>query len=153
LPWVLPYALPANYKPEVGKGVALTEGKDVAITAYGPVMLSAAVQAARTLQGEHGISAKVINLAWLNHIDADWLVEALDDFKAVFSIDNHYLIGGQGDRIADALASKGMAETKLTRLALNEIPACGTNPEILREHALDQAGIIKVVLGVLNNRA
>lgn len=149
IPWVLPYQLPAAYQPELGKGVILAQGKDAAIITYGPVMLSSAVQAAQALQGEHGISLRVINLPWLNHIDTDWLVDALKDIKTVFSIDNHYLIGGQGDRIADALASKNMTETKLTRLALNEIPACGTNPEILREHALDQTGIIQVVLDTL----
>lgn len=152
IPWVLPYQLPAAYQPELGKGVILAQGKDAAIITYGPVMLSSAVQAAQALQGEHGISLRVINLPWLNHIDTDWLVDALKDIKTVFSIDNHYLIGGQGDRIADALASKHMTETKLTRLALNRIPACGTNPEILREHALDQTGIIKVLLACFNNK-
>ena len=149
LPWVLPYQLPATYQPELGKGITLTQGKDAVIITYGPVMLSSAVQAAHALQGEHGISLRVINLPWLNHIDTDWLIDALKDIKTVFSVDNHYLIGGQGDRIADALASKGMTETILTRLALNKIPACGTNPEILREHALDQIGIIQVVLSIL----
>lgn len=146
LPWILPYKLPLAYKPELGKGVTLVEGHDAAIIAYGPVMLSSAVQAAQVLKSEHGITVKVINLPWLNNVDADWLVEVLGDCKPVFSIDNHYLIGGQGDRIADALTSKGIAGTELTRLALNEIPACGTNPEILREHGLDPDSLVQHVV-------
>lgn len=151
LPWVLPYALPASYKPELGRGVALTEGKDVAFIAYGPVMLSSAVQAAHALKSEHGITVKVINLPWLNKVDADWLAETIDNCKTVFAIDNHYLIGGQGDRIADAMALNGLTSKKLHRLALNEIPACGSNQEILSEHALDQGGIVAAVLDSWSN--
>jgi len=149
LPWVLPYELPAGYQPQLGKGGILIEGQDAAIIAYGPVMLSSAVQAAQELKIEHGIAVKVINLPWLNYVDADWLVEVLGDCKAVFSIDNHYLIGGQGDRIADAMASKGITSTKLHRLALKEIPECGTNPEILREHRLDSDSLVQHVVNVL----
>jgi transketolase len=145
LPWVLPYALPANYKPELGKGVALTEGKDVAIIAYGPVMLSAAVQAAQTLEAEHGISTKVINLPWLNQVDVIWLASELGTIKHWFAIDNHYRIGGQGDRIADAMLASGIQESTLHRLALEQIPACGTNPEILESHGFDVAHLIEVI--------
>lgn len=149
LPWVLPYRLPEDYQPELGKGVSLVEGRDIAIIAYGPVMLSSAVEAAQALRSEYGISLRVINLPWLNYIDADWLVDALRGIKTVLSIDNHYMIGGQGDRIADALTSKGVAVTKLIRLALNEIPAYGSNPEILRKHGLDKNGIVCAVLDSL----
>lgn len=150
LPWVLPYTLPAGYKPEPGKGVALTDGNDAVIIAYGPVMLSAAVQAAQMLKSEHGVSTKVINLPWLNTVDADWLAEILGNCKSVFSIDNHYLIGGQGDRLADAMASKGLSHTKLHRLGLNDIPECGTNQEILNEQMLDRDGLVSSILWVLN---
>ncbi|OYY94486.1 MAG: transketolase [Hydrogenophilales bacterium 28-61-23] len=136
LPWVLPYALPTAYQPEWGKGVALTEGQDAVVVAYGPVMLTSAIQAARILKSENGITVKVINLPWLNHVDAGWLAETLAGYKAIFSIDNHYLIGGQGDRVADAMATLGLADKKLHRLALNTIPACGRNDEVLQFHGL-----------------
>jgi len=142
LPWVLPYQLPANYMSQRGKGVAITEGNDVAIIAYGPVMLSSAVQAAQMLKRNHGIAVKVINLPWLNEVDAEWLAETLGDCKKVLSIDNHYLIGGQGDRIADAVATTGI-DVELQRLALSEIPECGTNPEILDAHKMSATAIFE----------
>ena len=145
LPWVLPYMLPSTYKPELGRGVALTEGDDIAIIAYGPIMLSAAVQAAQTLKTEHEIGAKVINLPWLNYVDAEWLAQEIGDIKISFAIDNHYRIGGQGDRIADAMLTKGSKGTKLHRVALNEIPACGTNPEILQSHGFDVVALVATI--------
>jgi transketolase len=151
LPWVLPYTLPMGYTPELGKGVALTDGQDAVVIAYGPVMLSAAVQAAQALKAEHGIAVKVINLPWLNAIDANWFAEILNGCKAVFSIDNHYLIGGQGDRIANAMLIQGLLSSKLQRIALNEIPVCGTNLEILCHHALDQTSIVNEIIKALKS--
>lgn len=148
LPWVLPYQLPLGYKPELGKGVELTKGRDVVIIAYGPIMLSSAVQAAHALENEHGISAKVINLPWLNYVDANWLVQVAGSSKVVVSIDNHYTIGGQADRIADALLAEDV-RTSLHRVALNDIPACGTNPEILGKHGMNSGGIIAATLAAL----
>jgi transketolase len=152
LPWVLPYELPADYQPELGKGVTITEGHDVVIIAYGPVMLASAVQAAQMLKSEHGIAMKVINLPWLNHVDAAWLAKALGNCKVVFSIDNHYLIGGQGDRIADAMASKILTSTKLHRLALQEVPECGNNQEILANHHLDVCFIKETIHSIFTER-
>lgn len=145
LPWVLPYSLPANYKPELGKGVTLIDGKDIAIIAYGPVMLSAAVQAAQTLEAEHRITTKVINLPWLNQVDSVWLANELGTIKYWVSIDNHYRIGGQGDRIADAMLASGIQASTLQRLALEQIPACGTNPEILESHGFHVAYLIETI--------
>ena len=145
LPWVLPYTLPVNYKPELGKGVALTEGKDVAIIAYGPVMLSTAIHAAQTLEAEYGTRTKVINLPWLNQVDVFWLGCELGTIKHWFAIDNHYRIGGQGDRIADAMVASGIQASTLHRLALQQIPACGTNLEILETHGFDVAHLVDAI--------
>ena len=153
LPWVLPYTLPENYKPELGKGVALTEGKGVAIIAYGPVMLSAAVQAAQILEAEQGISTKVINLPWLNQVDVIWLGSELDTIDHWFAIDNHYRIGGQGDRIADAMLASGIQASTLHRLALDQIPACGTNSEILELHGFNVAHLIEAIRSGLGKKS
>jgi transketolase len=146
LPWVLPYQLPANYIPKRGKGVVLTEGKDVAIIAYGPVMLSSAVEAAEKLKSEHGISVKVINLPWLNTIDEVWLEEAMQDCRAVFSIDNHYLVAGQGDRIASCLAAIKGDRPMLHRIGVASVPVCGTNAEVLQAEKLDGEAIASKIL-------
>jgi len=141
LPWELPYKLPADYIPVLGQGVALTEGQDAIIFTYGPVMLSAAVRVAQILKRDRDLAVKVINLPWLNAIDANWLAYVVGNCEYIFSIDNHYLVGGQGDRLADAMVKSGLTNAKLYRLGLNEIPASGTNSEILTRHGLDEISI------------
>ena len=69
----------------------------------------------------------------------------------MFSIDNHYSIGGQGDRIAYAIASSDI-NVKPKKMALREIPACGTNPEILSNHGMDVAGIEQAIRGLITKQ-
>jgi transketolase len=153
LPLVLPYRLPDYYVPEYGKGIALTEGDDVILFTYGPVMLSVAVEAASLLRSDHGIGLKVVNLPWLNHIERPWLALMVDGYKTVIAVDNHYRHGGQGDRIGDTLHAICVEHSgslySLIRIALEEIPECGTNTEILKRHKLDGEAIVHKVLASL----
>lgn len=149
IPVALPYTLPRGYKPERGRGVPITQGSDVAIIAYGPVMLSAGVNAANRLAEKHGVSVMVINLPWLNEIDPLWLNSSLGAIKCWISIENHYGVGGQGDRIAEAMRSTGIESSRLQRIALDQVPACGTNTEIFEFHGFDAVSIAKKIAGFL----
>lgn len=58
--------------------------------------------------------------------------------RRVFTLDNHYLAGGQGQMLAAALAELLPAGLEgVTRLGVEEIPRCGRNDEVLRAHRLD----------------
>ncbi|MEK7192697.1 MAG: transketolase C-terminal domain-containing protein, partial [Patescibacteria group bacterium] len=143
-----PFDLPENYELEVGKGVYLTpEGKDVVIFAYGPVMTTEAVRAVNLLT-EQGISAGVINLPWLNKIDADWLIRTVSQYKMIVTLDDHYLSLGQGMQIRSALAGTA-ARAKIISLGLTDIPACGHNGEVLKYHHLDFESIASTIKGSL----
>lgn len=143
IPCEIDYSLPQDYKPRPGVGVTLADGGDVAVIAYGPVMLPIAIDAARTLQTE-GMSVKVINLPWLNRVDRDWLASAVAGTRAVVSIDNHFVVGGQGDRIADALATITDAPP-LVRVGLHAVPPSGQNAEVLAAIGLDAASLASTV--------
>jgi transketolase len=139
VPLDLPYSLPASYALEIGKGVTLRSGDDVALVGYGPVLLSNAWRAAEELTA-HGVRAAVVNLPWLNRIDDGWTRDVLGKFPVVVTLDNHYLSLGQGVMIAAALARNGV-RAAVRSLGLDDVPACGTNAEVLARHGLDAASI------------
>ncbi len=142
VPYEVSFTLPVNYRLESGRGVVLTEGTDAVLFAYGPVMLTQAVQAAEVLRRDHGVGLKVVNLPWLNRVDVAWLAEAVRDFKSIFTLDNHLVAGGQGDMLAARLAESGLLEgRRFRKLGLTDIPACGQNDEVLRAHRLDGDGL------------
>ena len=130
--------LPEDYRLERGRGVGLTEGHDAVLFAYGPVMLSEAYRAAGLLRERHGLALRVVNLPWLNLVDADWLAAEIADVRAGFTLDDHYVNGGQGELIAAPLAERGRVPAGgVRRLGVRSIPACGQNDEVLRAHRLD----------------
>jgi transketolase len=144
VPMDLPYALPASYALQVGRGVALRDGRDVALVGYGPLLMTNAWHAAADLEAQ-GLSVAVIDLPWLNRIDDAWVREAFARFAAVVTLDNHYVALGQGVMIAAALARTGL-RTVVRSLGLTDVPACGANAEVLAFHGLDAAGIVRAVL-------
>jgi len=143
VPLDLPYVLPASYAMRVGCGVTLRAGDDVALIGYGPLLMSQAWHAANQLQSE-GISAAVINCPWLNRIDDNWLVDTLGRFSTIVTLDNHYVTLGQGVMIAAALLRAGV-RTEIRSLGLTDIPACGSNAEVLAHHGLDAASIAQTI--------
>jgi transketolase len=147
VPWEIPFALPGGYRAQKGRGVVLADGGDAVLFAYGPVMLSEAWRAAQKLGGE-GIRLKLVNLPWLNSVDAGWLKQTAEGCRAILTLDNHYTEGGQGEIVAAALAEAGIGVT-VRRLGLTDIPASGTNDEVLRFHKLDAESIAVAVRGAL----
>ena len=147
IPVAIPFKLPESYRLQVGRGVALTEGRDAVLISYGPVMLAQACLAAASLSSTHGISVKVINLPWLNRVDRAWLSEIAWDVPWLFTLDNHYLTGGQGEQVLAALAELGLANPpRAHRMGVEEIPVSGGNDEVLRAHGLDADGICRRML-------
>ena len=146
VPLDLPYTVPADYTLQVGKGVTLRPGADVAIVGYGTILLTNAWKAADAL-AQQSISAAVIDLPWLNRIDDEW-VQTLGGYKQIVTLDNHYLEYGQGVMIAAALARNGV-RADVTPIGLKEIPACGSNAHVLAYHGLDSGGIARTVTNTL----
>ena len=143
VPLDLPYSMPADYALKIGRGVTLRAGKDVAIIGYGTILLTNAWRAAEALAAQ-GISAAVIDLPWLNRVDDRWVTDALGSFKQIVTLDNHYLEFGQGVMVAAALARTGV-RADVTPIGLKEIPACGSNADVLAYHGLDAASIARTV--------
>lgn len=138
IPCSIPYRLPQEYGITPGRGIALTEGNDAILFSYGPVMLTQSYIAANQLYERFGIGLKVINLPWLNRFDSDWLKSAVLGYKWVFTVDNHYLVGGLGEMLTSHLAELGIiGDTRYKKFGVQDIPVCGTNDEVLKFHGLD----------------
>lgn len=139
-------ALPAGYKLTPGRGVALTEGADALLFAYGPVMLHEALNAAEIL-GKRGFGLKVLNMPWLNRIDRSWLEEAVGSCRRIFVLDDHSPVGGLGDAMLNALAGTGLlGARRFQKLGVEGYLACGTPQEVLRHHALDGESLAQRVM-------
>jgi len=146
LPWSLPFQLAPDAAFELGCGVSVRHGQDGVVIAYGPVMLSQAYQAAEQLADEHGIELEVVNLPWLNRVDTAWLERAVGTRPWLFTIDDHYLAGGQGQLLAATLLESNGFLPHMRRFGVNELPACGAADEVLAQHGLDARSLCRAML-------
>lgn len=135
VPTPLPQPLPERDALQPGRGVVARAGADATLIAYGPVMLREAMLAGAALTS-HGISLQVIALPWLNLLDGAWLLDSVQGQRWLFTLDDHFAHGGQGDMIWSELARSG-AGLRGARFGVEGLPACGQNDEVLRHHQLD----------------
>jgi transketolase len=150
IPVEIPFALPPDYRLEPGRGTVLRPGRDGIAIGYGPVLLAEAFRAAERLSRDGGRSVAVVDLPWLNQIDARWLAGLVAEVPVIFTLDNHYVTGGQGDRICSALAETGsQAARRVVKLGLTDLPVCGTNAEVLHAHRLDAESLAARMAEVL----
>ncbi len=142
--------LPEDYEFIIGIGTELTEGKDAVLFAYGPVMLHEALIAHNILK-KINFGLKVINMPWLNRIDLDWIESVTKNYKNIFVLEDHSIIGGLGDRILDALADIHHFQGKrFDIIGLDNYPECGTPQEVLQYHGLDGMSIAKRISNIDN---
>lgn len=140
--------LPENYKLTVGQGVAISEGKDAIMFAYGPTMLHEALLASELLT-ERGVGLRVINLPWLNRVDVRWLEDTVKAYELLFVLEDHHPSGALADHLLMALAESRnhpLANRRLVRFAVEGWPACGTPQEALKYHKLDGASLAERIL-------
>ena len=149
IPCQVPYQLPAEYRLAEGRGVALTEGEDAILFAYGPVLLAQAYEAAARLRKEQGVGLTVINLPWLNRVDDSWLLDTIGDCRQVFTLDDHYVAFGQGQMLAARIAALGPPGVVVRQLGLDALPVCGQNSEALLAHELDAGSLARQVAAVV----
>ena len=150
--WPMPFAYPPQHAVRVGAGWTITDGEDLVVFGYGPWMLANAFEAARQLQEGTGTSVRLVNLPWLNRVDAAWLRDTVGSCRSVVTLDNHYLHGGQGEMIAAAISELGLGRSpRVTRVGVTELPECGTNDEVLAYHRLDVPSLLEAFRGALSH--
>ncbi len=92
----------STYKFELGKGVMMSEGKDVTIIATG-LMVHKALEAKELLKNE-GIDAEVINIHTIKPLDRDMVIASAKKTGCVVTAEEHNIIGGLGSAVAEALS-------------------------------------------------
>ena len=148
LPAEIDWDIPEGWTPEPGRGFEIVAGTDAVLVGSGPILLAQAVKAARLL-AETGVSLQVVNLPWLNRVDAEWIAGLAEGKRLLVTLDDHYVDGGQGEKVLAALARAEVAIPTLT-LGVNGVPPSGQPGEVLERLGLDAPGIAALVRGALD---
>ena len=132
----------AEYKFEIGKGVTLREGTDIAIIATG-LCVAESLAAAEKLAAD-GVNAKVINIHTIKPLDEELVVAAAKETGKVVTVEEHSIIGGLGGAVCECLAEKAPVPVK--RIGIHDVfGESGPALELLHKYGLDAEGIYKQI--------
>jgi len=137
-----------DYGFEVGKGIEMTEGTDLTVISTGATVYHA-VEAAKMLKDNDGLSVRVINMHTIKPLDEEIILKALTDTRRIITVEDHNVIGGLGTAVADVIAASGKA-CAFDKLGIQDMFMGHGYPEdILSYLKLDADGICEKVREVM----
>ena len=135
-----------DYPFEIGKANVLREGGDVAVFATG-LMVTEALEAAKLLEAQ-GIHAAVINIHTIKPIDAARVTEYAQKCGKVVTVEEHSVIGGLGDAVADVLMGK--VDCRFKKIGIQDcFGQSGKAKDVLKEYGLTAPQIAESIKEVL----
>ncbi len=125
---------------QIGKGIELRDGADVAIIACG-VLVSEALKAADALS-EQGIQATIIDMHTIKPLDTQLVDRVAARCGAIVTAEDHSVIGGLGGAVAEHLSASSC--TPLERVGVNDrFGESGQADEMLELMELSAPHIVK----------
>ena len=135
-----------DYPFEIGKANVMREGTDVAVFATG-IMVNEALEAAKILEAQ-GKSVAVINVHTIKPIDAECVKKYAEKCGKVVTVEEHSVIGGLGDAVADVLMGKVHCVFKKIGVQ-DQFGQSGKAKDVLREYGLTADQIAESIKEVL----
>ena len=135
-----------TYKFELGKGIVLREGTDVAILATG-LEVYETLRAAEMLAAD-GIQARVINIHTIKPLDEELVIAAAKECEKIVTVEEHSVIGGLGSAVCDTLCANYPAP--VLKIGINDVfGESGPAVELIKKYGLDGEGIYQKVKAYL----
>ncbi|HEX4964411.1 MAG TPA: transketolase C-terminal domain-containing protein [Thermoanaerobaculia bacterium] len=133
---------------QLGRVIRVREGKDVTLISTGGMLKTAVGVACRL--AKQGQEARVLSMHTLKPLDEEAVLAAARETGAIFTLEQHSVIGGLGGAVAEVLAESGLA-VKFKRIGLPSAfsPRVGSQQYLEEQNGLDEAGVLRVVEGVV----
>ena len=145
----VPNFTPENQTFKIGKALTLEEGRDVSIFATGHLVWES-IEAKKTLD-KKGISAEIINIHTIKPLDEQTIIESVQKTGCVVTAEEHMMLGGLGESIAQLLARK--IPTPLEMVAVNDsFGESGKPNELMKKYGLTSENIVAACEKVLSRK-
>ncbi len=125
------------------------EGNDITIIATGE-LLREVIKASDLLKVE-GVSVRILNIQTIKPLDKSSIVRAARETKAIFTIEEHSVIGGLGSAVAEVIAEEKRSRVLFKRLGFKDVfcKDYGSKDYLLEQYGLSAAAIVKEVKKLL----
>jgi transketolase len=134
---------------QIGKAQQFAEGSDVSIFACGH-MVWKAIEAGKILE-EQGLTVDLFNIHTIKPLDTEAVVRSLKKTGCAVTVEEHNVIGGLGDSIAQAAAKH--CPVPIEMIGTNDtFGESGKPTELLTKYGLDTPDILAAVEKVRNRK-
>ncbi|HXO04853.1 MAG TPA: transketolase C-terminal domain-containing protein [Candidatus Sulfotelmatobacter sp.] len=136
---------------QLGKAIQVRDGKDFTLVSTGG-LLETAVQLAEYFR-HTGLRARVLSMHTVKPIDSDAILAAARETRAIFTLEEHSLIGGLGGAVAEVLAEAGTPGTVFKKFGLpSEFSSViGTQEYIRAKYGLSVVALTAAIRSTLKN--
>ncbi|HUI70879.1 MAG TPA: transketolase C-terminal domain-containing protein [Spirochaetia bacterium] len=132
---------PDDYGFEIGKAVTLHEGTDLTVIACGSCVWCA-VEAAKRLEKEDGVKARVLDMHTVKPIDVEAIESAIRETRRVITVEDHTIVGGLGGAVAEVAAGSGKSFS-FKRLGIPDtFSIIGLHEDLMATYGIDENGIL-----------
>jgi transketolase len=136
---------------EIGKGLLLRDGRDVALIATG-AMVGRCLDAADAL-AEEGIEARVLEIHTVKPLDQELILQAAEETGALVTAEEHSIIGGLGGAVAEALSRHPVAVLERVGI-MDTFARTALDPESLMDaYGLAVSNVVTAAKHALAHRA
>ena len=133
---------------EIGKGVKIKAGDDMAVVSVGPIGYAAA-EAIEVAERATGKSIAHYDLRFVKPLDGDMLDEIGAKFDHVVTVEDGAVSGGAGSAVMEYLSDHGY-RTRVTRIGLPDtFVEHGTPQELYHMLGMDAEGIAQKITDII----
>lgn len=138
-------------KFKTGKGIIIKNGKDLTIIATG-LMLKRGMEVSNELE-KRGLRVRLISMPTLKPIDNQIVIDSANNTKAIFTLEEHSIIGGLGSIVAEIIAENGLSIV-FKRLGCKDAfnKTSGTQEYMRELNNLSTEKITSVILRLIKNK-
>jgi transketolase len=134
-------------KFEVGKGIELRGGNDIAFIATGETVIHALLAAAQL--AERGLNCRVISMHTVKPLDTETILKAGRECRAVVTVEEHMVHGGLGEACASTLLQAGIYKPFHIVGIPDEETVPGAQTDIFWHYGISMEGLSAAVLKIL----
>ena len=136
---------------QLGRAIQVRDGSDLTLIATGGLLYSA-TQVAETLASQ-GIQARVLSMHTIKPLDRDAVLSAARETPAIFTIEEHSIVGGLGGAVSETLMEASSRPSLFKRIGLDGSfsSKVGDQNYLREQYGLDVPGIVRTVLQTLNS--
>ncbi len=131
---------------KIGKGITIKNGSDITIIATGNILYNTKCIADKLIN--EGLSVRLISMHTIKPLDKDIILKSAQQTKAIFTVEEHSLIGGLGSAVAEVLAETDAKKVLFRRFALPDryLKDVGSQEYLREKNALSIEQITNSIL-------